>query len=158
MFMVAMLVLMVMTAAALCTMLMGMLMMAMLVVLMFMMMTAAALCSMLMGMFMMAMLVVLMFMMVAAAALCTMLMGMFMVAMIMNFCMRLRSAFLSLSNQNIRLQRPGNLLNLRNQPVRIFCRNPQLFCGKGYGSLLYSRKLIDLSLNFGSTVGASQIF
>ena len=61
-------------------------------------------------------------------------------------------------HQNFRLQGVCDFLNFREQSIWIFRRKPKLFSGVGESHLGDTGKPGDFLLNFGSAVGAAQIF
>jgi len=54
--------------------------------------------------------------------------------------------------------RPGDLQQLRNQGIGIFCGDTQLLGGEGNHSLLHIRMGIEFGFDFGGAVGTVQIF
>ncbi|MBR2390412.1 MAG: hypothetical protein IKA94_06415 [Mogibacterium sp.] len=135
--------LMVMTAAALVVMVMMLVMVTeaalVVMVMMLVMVTAAALVVM-----------VMMFMMVTAAAFVVM-------VMIVPVCFPGRASGISGIDLHPAFHRPGNLSQLRNQRIRVFRRQPQLFCGKRNDGLLHSLVIIEFLLDLRCTVGTVQI-
>ena len=144
-FMLVILMPMMVAAAAFMLMIVMLMMVAaaafMLVVVMLMVVTAAAF-----------MLVVVMLMMVTAAALVVM------VVMLMVMCLLLcRASSISGINHHFALNCTGNLDQFRNQCVRVFCRQPQLFGRKGNDCLLHCLMIIEFLFDLRRTIGAVQI-
>jgi hypothetical protein len=66
--------------------------------------------------------------------------------------------FFTGDDDNVTLHGSGNVLELRDQNVRIFRSQPQLLGGKGDDSFLNQGVGIELFFHFGGAVGAAQVF
>jgi len=157
---IVVLVVMAVTAAAFMVVLMVMAMAAaafMVVVLVMMVVTAAAFMVVVLMVMVMAagtfvIMVVLVMMVMTAAAFCPVVM---MAMMVVAFLLR---GFVPGMNFHLAFHGSGNGNQLRNQGIRVLCRQPQLLGGKGNGGLLHQFVGIEFALNFSGTVGAVQIF
>jgi hypothetical protein len=110
------------------------------------------------------MVMVLVLMMVTAAALMVMVLVMMAAAAVFTVFMMVMMAAFPLGrclvpgiDHRAALHRPGDAGQLFDQTVGIFCRQPKLFGGKGDGGLLNCRVIVELFLDFCSTVGTVQI-
>jgi hypothetical protein len=60
-------------------------------------------------------------------------------------------------NGHLRLVPPGDAIQLRQQPGRVFCFQPQLLGRKHDHRLLHLRQLVHFCLHLGSAIGTTQI-
>ena len=107
--------------------------------------------------------VVLMFMMMfvstvmstAAAPISMLMVMMFMMVALLMLLLR---SLVSGIDLHLSLHRPGDLDQLRDQPIRILRRQPQLLCGKRDNGLLHHLVGIELAFDLRRTVGTVQVF
>ena len=144
-FVVVLMVFMMMTAAAFVVVLMMLVVVTaaafVVVLMMFVVMTAAAF-----------VVVLMMFVVVTAAACMVVPMMLMMVLMFPN-----RALSVSGINLHFPFYRPGDPDQLRNQGIRIFCRQPQLLCGKGDDRFLHTLVIVEFLLDLCCAVGTVQI-
>jgi hypothetical protein len=100
--------------------------------------------------------VVIVFMMVTAATVVIVIM-MVAAAAVMIVIMMVRMLFFLGTDDHFPFHLPGQFCQFRNQPVRVFCRQPQLFGGEGNDRFFHRPMGIEEFLNLSRAVGAVQI-
>ena len=83
---------------------------------------------------------------------------MFMVVMVTTIAVGMMRGFFTGDDDNVTFHGSGNLLELRDQNIRVFRSQPQLLGGKGDDSFLNQGVGIELFFHFGGAVGAAQVF
>ena len=78
-------------------------------------------------------------------------------AAIMVVFMMVRMRFFLGADDHFPFHLPGQFCQFRNQPVRVFCRQPQLFGGEGNDRFFHRPMGIEEFLNLSRAVGAVQI-